>query len=120
MRGVISTIFCVFYVNKNLKHVIWDSVPNTHFKFLAVRCLQNSVFILIQFTIVKYLSLIYIGLAQNMTPLFTIILSYFLTGEKLKMNDVGLIFISFVGVTLITLGSPSKSMDIKGGQKTDQ
>ena len=112
MRGVISTLFCVLHVNKNLKQVVWDTVPSTHFKFLLVRCAQNSLFILIQFTIVKYLSLIYIGLATNMTPLFTIIISYVLTGEKLKPTDIGLILISFVGVTFITLGQPPKSMEL--------
>ena len=48
--------------------------------------------------------MIYIGLAQNVTPLVTIVMSYFMTGEKLKKIDIGLIFVTFIGVTLISIG----------------
>ena len=39
--------------------------------------------------------MIYIGLAQNITPLVTVIMSYFMTGEKLKLMDILMIFITF-------------------------
>ena len=62
-RGVISTLFSIMITNKDLKYVIWDGIPKEQFKNLAVRSFQATCLILIQFTIVKYLSLIYIGLA---------------------------------------------------------
>jgi len=104
MRGLIATFLCLTIVNKKIKHVVWDSVPCLYFVGLAVRSIQATVLVLIMFTIVKYLSLVYIGLAQNLTPLVTVIMSYFATGERLKLLDLFLIFITFVGVTCITIG----------------
>ena len=37
MRGVISTIFSILWVNRRIKYVIWDSIPKTQFKNLAIR-----------------------------------------------------------------------------------
>ena len=59
---------------------------------------------LIQFTIVKYLEMTYIGIAQNLTPLLTIIMAYFMVGEKIKSIDVFMIIIGFVGVVMVTYG----------------
>jgi drug/metabolite transporter (DMT)-like permease len=81
--------------------VIWDSVPRSQFQNLAIRSCQGSLLILIQFTIVKYLSLIYIGVAQNCTPLVTVLMSYFMTGERVKMIDIVMILITFIGVSFI-------------------
>ena len=50
------------------------------------------------------MSLVYIGLAQNVTPLVTVFMSYIMTGEKLKSSDIYLIIVTFIGVTLITAG----------------
>ena len=103
-RGIISTIFSVIITNKELKKVVWDGVPLEQFKNLAIRSSQATCLILIQFTIVKYLSLVYIGLAQNCTPLVTVIMSYLMTGEEIVCVDILLILITFVGVTLVTIG----------------
>jgi hypothetical protein len=63
LRGIISTIFTIALVNKDLKYVVWDSVKSSDFKNLMLRSGQGSLLILIQFSIVKYLSMIFIGLA---------------------------------------------------------
>jgi hypothetical protein len=63
MRGIISSTFSILWVNTKLKMVVWDSIPRSQFKNLAIRSGQACLLILIQFTIVKYLSLIYIGVA---------------------------------------------------------
>ena len=62
-------------------------------------------------TVIKYFSLIYIGLAQNITPLVTIVMSYFMTGERLKSIDIILIFITFIGVTFISYGFYLKELE---------
>ena len=104
MRGVISTLFSILYVNRRLKYVVYDSVPKKQFKNLFIRGSQATLLILIQFTIAKYLSLVYIGLAQNITPLVTVVMSFYMTGERIKRLDLALIFVTFIGVTLVTLG----------------
>lgn len=104
VRGIISSVFSILYVNKNLKHVVYDGVPEGCMKKLVLRGFQATLLICIQFTIVKYLSLIYIGIAQNITPLVTIVMSYYMTGEVLKTSDIVMIFVTFAGVSLITIG----------------
>lgn len=104
MRGIISSSFSVLWVNSRFKFVVWDSIPRHQFKNLAIRSGQACLLILIQFTIVKYLSLIYVGVAQNLTPLITVIMAYFMTGEQIKTIDVFMIMIAFAGVTMITYG----------------
>jgi len=104
VRGVISTIWSILYVNKDIKRVVYDDISRSLFWGLFQRSIQATILIFIQFTIVKYLSLVFIGLAQNITPLVTIVLSYFMTGERLKKSDFVMIFITFVGVTFVTIG----------------
>ena len=53
---------------------------------------------------IRDLSLVYVGLAQNVAPLVTAVMRFFWTGERLKMKDVFMLFITFIGVSLITIG----------------
>lgn len=39
IRGFISTAFSVLYVNKDLKHALWDGLPQGCFSMLVKRCL---------------------------------------------------------------------------------
>ena len=68
VRGFVSSAFSVLYVNKNLKNAIWNDLPPGCLPMLVKRCVQGVLTIFITFTIVKYLSLIYVSLAQNMVP----------------------------------------------------
>ena len=54
---------------------------------------------------VKYLPLVYIALATNLSPLFTAVLSYIIFKEKLKPLDIGVLFVSFIGVIILITGS---------------
>ena len=114
MRGVISTIFSLCYSNVNLKYVVYDSIPRHQFTNLLKRSLQASSLILIQFSIVKYLSLIFIGISQNCTPLVTVFMSFYMTGEKIRCFDFVLIFITFIGVMLVILGIESQKKNAEG------
>ena len=53
---------------------------------------------------VKYISLLYVGLTFNISPILTVVLSYFILGEKLKVMDLVLIGVILAGVTLIVVG----------------
>ena len=50
----------------------------------------------------------YIGIAQNLTPIITVFMSYFMVGEKIKCIDVLMTLIGLVGVTLVTYGFTQK------------
>ena len=66
--------------------------------------MQATVTNLQQLFIVKYLSLVYDGIARNTVPLVVVILSYFMSGLRVKSKDLILIVVTFVGVSLITIG----------------
>ena len=73
------------------------------------RSFQASTTLLLSFSIVKYLSLVFVGVTGNLAPIFCSIMSYFMTGEKLKPKDIVFMLISFIGVTIVTIGFEQKS-----------
>lgn len=50
------------------------------------------------------MSLVYVGISQNVAPLVTVVMSYFMTGERLKNIDIIMLLITFGGVSLISYG----------------
>lgn len=52
----------------------------------------------------KYFPLVYIGLGGNLVPLITVYLSYLFLGEIISKLDKVAIFISIIGVGVITIG----------------
>ena len=54
--------------------------------------------------IVKYVSLVYIGLTYNISPVATVVLSYFILGERLSLMNLVLFAVTLTGVVLIILG----------------
>ena len=58
----------------------------------------NAVFV------IKYISLVFHGIANNLTPIVTMVMSYFSLDERFKVGDIVFIVISLIGATLTTLG----------------
>ena len=56
---------------------------------------------------IKYFPLIFVSLISNLTPLLTAILSFFILKEKLAKLDIIILFVSFIGVTLLITGHNS-------------
>jgi drug/metabolite transporter (DMT)-like permease len=104
MRGLISTEYSLIMVNTRVKYVMWDSVPSSMLPGLLKRSIQAALVILINFTTIRNLSLVFMGMCSNLTPIATVLMSFIMNGEKLKAIDLLLIFITFIGVTLITIG----------------
>jgi drug/metabolite transporter (DMT)-like permease len=90
-------------VNKNLKKT-FDEIPRNQIKILIIRSLIFTGGICITFYIVKYISLVFQGIVANLTPVATMILSFFMTGERFKLSDVIFITVSLIGVIIVTLG----------------
>ena len=68
---------------------------------------------ILQQSVVKYLSMVYVGISMNCAPLVTVFLSYLMVGEKLKKMDMLMILVTFVGVTLISIGFKSTNLAIE-------
>ena len=68
------------------------------------RCVAAGMINTLELTIVKYLSLVFQGVARNLSPIATMIMSAFWTGEKFKTVDIIFLVVSLLGVTAITYG----------------
>ena len=56
------------------------------------------------FFVIKYISLVFHGIANHLTPIVTMVLSYFTLNERFKGSDIIFTAISLCGATLTTLG----------------
>ncbi len=104
-RSLFACIFSILIVNRDLKKYIYDDVPKDQFKNLGLRCFQACLVNVLDFSIVKYISLVFQSVAKNLTPIATILLSAYLIGEKFNCkNDLQFSIISLIGVTFVTCG----------------
>ena len=71
-------------------------------KPLFYRVAMTAASILIFNIVCKYFPLVYIGLGGNLVPLITVFLSYLFLGEIINKFDKIAIFISIIGVGVIT------------------
>lgn len=71
-------------------------------KPLFYRVAMTAASILIFNVVCKYFPLVYIGLGGNLVPLITVFLSYLFLGEVINRFDKIAIFISIIGVSVIT------------------
>ena len=97
-------LLCVLTINKDLKFVMWDIIPRDQWKNIFFRCIQSNSSSFIEIGVIKYISLVFQGIAYNFSPIGTMILSYFSLGERFKMSDVVFVLFSLFGVALTTIG----------------
>lgn len=69
-----------------------------------LRCFQAISINFIEFTVVKNISLVFQGIARNLTPIATVILAYFMTNERFSGVDKFFIVISLIGVIILNVG----------------
>ena len=94
----------IVLINKDLKLVMWDEVPGDQWKYILYRCIQSTFANFIVVFIIKYNSMVFQGISSNMTPILTMILSYWTLKERFKVWDIVFIIVSLIGATLTTLG----------------
>lgn len=103
---------------------MYDSVPPGQGFNLFLRCFQASLINIIELSIIKYISLVFQGIARNLTPIATVFLSFLMTGEKFKTVDIVFILVSLFGVTLTTIGfsinKSSSSLEYKDSKNDDE
>ena len=94
----------IVYLNRNLLEALKDPCVKGQGRNASLRVLTVMAQQISEFVGVKYFALIYIGISQNLTPLLTLGMSYFMTGEKIKLIDLLLILLTMVGVGYIIVG----------------
>ena len=65
----------------------------------------------------KYLPLVYISLTASTCPLWVALLSFFILKEKLTNNYIVCLFISFIGIVIMVLGTFLNGKNEKPGQE---
>lgn len=101
---IIATIVSYLYVNKDVKMVVYDSVPSDNVWMLVARCFMSLLNMGLRYTIFKYFKLTTMTLTNNLSPVFTCIFAVVFLGESMVLGDIIQIIICFVAATLITLG----------------
>jgi len=54
------------------------------YKNILIRCLLNCSVVMIDFYVIKYISLAFRGVLKGLTPVVTMIFSWFIIGERFK------------------------------------
>ena len=104
LRSAVATMLCVIIVNKNIKYAMYDSIEKKQVKNLTLRCIAAGIINTLELTLVKYLSMVFQGVARNLSPIATIILSALWIGEKFNNIDILFMIVSLLGVIAITIG----------------
>lgn len=84
--------------------MMWDIVPREQSKNIFYRCVQSNCANLIEISVIKYISLVFVGIVNNLSPILTMCLAYFTVKERFKFADILFIVVSLIGVTLTTIG----------------
>ena len=97
-------LICTLMVNKKLPYALWHCIKPGQFKKLVLRCSLAIALNIMEFTIVKYISLVFQGIARNLTPIVTCILAYFMVKERFTRMDAFFIFVSLIGIIVLNIG----------------
>ena len=94
-------------------------MPDGAAKLIALRWFLSMVANCVEQSVVKYISLVFCGIARNLTPIATIILSFILTGERFKQFDIVFILVSLCAVTMVTIGIANEKHEPKKDDLTE-
>ena len=70
---------------------------------LIFRTIQGTFTNIIYFSVTKFLPLTFIAIVNNMGPLVTVVLAYFILKENLKCFEIVMITLSVGGVVTVIL-----------------
>lgn len=116
-RNLFGTLVVLLQNNVEYKKRVYDDVPAGSAKNLFLRCLQAATVIFIDFSIVKYLTLVYQGIARNMTPIATMIMAAYMNNERISTFNAVFTIVSLGGVILIFAGFDSDKTFIEDSDK---
>jgi len=82
MRSIGAFFLSIIMVNKDLKYVMWDCITSDQVKWIRYRCFQTNCTNFMEHNIIKYISLVFEGIANNLSPIATMVLTYLTIGER--------------------------------------
>ena len=93
-------------MNRQIKHVMYDSIERDQIWPLFARTLQGNFTIFINFTSVKFFTLTLIAIMNNFAPLITVILAWFLLAETITSFKIMQLLVAFAGALMMILYAP--------------
>ena len=105
-RSIISCAILIILVNRNLKNIMWDSIPSDHWYPVWARVIQGNFSVYVNFTAIKFFTLTMVGVVNNFAPLCTVLLAGIILGERMPAFKLVQLFVAFGGCLLMILASP--------------
>lgn len=103
LRSGFALAFQAIIVNKDLKHAVWDDIDRKSAGPLIFRSIQGTMTNIINYSVTKYLPLTMIAIVNNMGPLVTLVLAFFLLKERIKGFEIVMIFLTVAGVLVVVI-----------------
>ena len=104
MRSAFALAFQVIWVNKELKSAVWDGVDRKSVPPLIFRSIQGTATNIINYSVTKFLPLTLIAIVNNMGPLVTVVLAFFILKERIKTFEIVMILLTVGGVLTVVIG----------------
>ena len=114
-RNIIGSTFIYIYTNREIKDVMWDSVPEGHMKTIWARIILGGSNIACNFYMFKYWKLSTISMVMSLAPILTVIFGIFLVGETVNRSDMTQMLLSMVAVVFIILNSLEDKEELQKG-----
>ena len=111
MRSTFSISCQIILYNKGLKAAVWDGVDRASSGPLIFRSLQGFISSAISFSAAACIPLTMISIINNMSPLVTLILAFFILKERIKFFEVLMIVLLVSSVIVVILFSDDHDMD---------
>ena len=103
-RSSVSIVMLVIYLNKQIKHVMYDSIDAVSVPPLATRVITGNFAIFVNFMSVKFFKLTMVAMVINCAPLVTLFLAGPVLGEKVTIGQIISLLVAFGGIALMILG----------------
>lgn len=103
LRSGFALTFQLILVNKELKPAVWDGVDRKSVGPLIFRSIQGTCTNIINYSVTKYLPLTMIAIVNNMGPLVTLVLAYFILKENVKRFEILMIVLTVAGVLVVVI-----------------
>lgn len=109
MRSFWSLTILLLLINVNFKKIMFGSVNNNDYPFIAFRTASSTMAQIINSYANKYIPLTVIGVVNNLAPMCTVLLAYIFLGERLKVIEIIFLGLLAAGIFAVVLGSKQSS-----------
>lgn len=100
------------FVNKKLKHHVIDNTDKSTLKNLVIQSLFGTATSIATLIVLKEFDITLYAIAANFGPIMTVIFTYFLLRDKIQREDMLLIVIVMIGLT-VKFSCPEDSVPSK-------